>query len=195
MASRSGGRITARSVTSSPIATTRVTSGSASIAADHASKQSAAASGSQWTFHSETGVVLPGTRNAPPIMTQRRRSLGSAGSTSRAMARFVSGPSVTRVSSPGRRRASSAIRCGPNRDDGPPGAVGGSAYPSPPGPWVSGVIFSFRTSGFDRPAATSTSGRPARARIASVFRTTSGRAAFPAEHVTATSSASGLAAT
>ena len=72
-----------------------------------------AASGSQWMFHSATGVVLPGTRNAPPMAIQRRSSLGSAGSIRTATARFVSGPSVTSVISPGRARAASTMTCGP----------------------------------------------------------------------------------
>ena len=38
-----------------------------------------AASGSQWMFHSVVGVVLPGTRNAPPMNTNRWSSRGSSG--------------------------------------------------------------------------------------------------------------------
>ena len=78
-------------------------------------------------FHSETGVVLPGTRKAPAIAIQRRSSLGSAGSISTATARFVSGPSVTSVSSPGRRRASSTISAGAYRAEMGMRGSGGSA--------------------------------------------------------------------
>ena len=38
-----------------------------------------AASGSQWMFHSVVGVVLPGTRKAPPMNTSRRSRRGSSG--------------------------------------------------------------------------------------------------------------------
>ena len=48
------------SVTSRPSTSARGTVASASTAACHAAKASRAASGSQWTFHSDTGVVLPG---------------------------------------------------------------------------------------------------------------------------------------
>ena len=41
--------------------------GSASIAALQARWTTCAASGSQWTFHSVVGVVLPDAPNAPPM--------------------------------------------------------------------------------------------------------------------------------
>ena len=120
--------------------------GSASTAACHAPSAMRAASGSQWTFHSATGVVLPGTRKAPPIAIQRPSSRGRAGSISTAMARLVRGPSVTSVSSPGRRRASSTISCGAKRADTGIDGSGGSANPRPRGPCVSGVISRGRSS-------------------------------------------------
>ena len=85
------------------------------------------------------------------------------------MARFVSGPSVTSVTSPGRRRASSRIRSTAWRSES--GAVGGgsSAWPRPCGPCVSGVVSSARTSGISRPSATSISVRPASSRMARVL--------------------------
>ena len=44
-----------------------------------------------------------------------------------AIARFVSGPSVTSVISPGRRRASSMITCGANRPERARAGSGSSA--------------------------------------------------------------------
>ena len=76
------------------------------------------------------------------------------------MARLVSGPSVTSVISPGRRRASSRMRSTAWRSDSGAAGGGSSAWPRPCGPCVSGVVSSARTSGVSRPSATSTS-RPA----------------------------------
>jgi hypothetical protein len=77
-----------------------------------ASKTIFAASGSTQTFHSVVGAVLPDERYEPPMITTRLRSRGSEGSRSSARATLVNGASVTRVNSPGRRRASSTIRSG-----------------------------------------------------------------------------------
>ena len=44
---------------------------------DHARSTTAIASGSTATFHSETGVVLPGAPYAPPMSTSRRSRRGS----------------------------------------------------------------------------------------------------------------------
>jgi hypothetical protein len=59
--------IRARSVTLSPRPSARGTVGSASMAALQARCTICAASGSQWTFHSVVGVVLPDVPNAPPM--------------------------------------------------------------------------------------------------------------------------------
>jgi hypothetical protein len=103
------------------------------------------------------------------------------------------GPRVTSVSSPGRRRASSTIRSGPNRAES--GRLGGgrTAYPIPRGPCVSGVVTRLRTSGISRPSATSTSARPASSSTARVFSATCRASTLPATQVTATISASGEA--
>ena len=79
-------------------------------------------------------------------------------------ARFVSGPSVTSVISPGRRRASSMIRSTAWRSLSGRLGGGSSAWPRPCGPCVSGVVSIGRTSGRSRPRATSTSVRPASSR-------------------------------
>ena len=126
-AATSPGRSRARSVTSRPISKARGTCGSASTAACHPARAILAASGSQWMFHSVVGVVLPGTRNAPPIAIQRFRSWGRRGSMSTATARLVRGPSVTSVISPGRRRASATMRSGAYRPDSDADGSGSSA--------------------------------------------------------------------
>ena len=63
------GVIRARSVTSRPSASGAGSPGRARIASAQAANTILAASGSQWTFHSVVGVVLPDTPNAPPIST------------------------------------------------------------------------------------------------------------------------------
>ena len=111
------------------------------------------ASGSTATFHSETGVVLPAVPYAPPMSTSRRSSVGSIGSRSTATARFVMGPSVRSVSSPGCAVASSMMRSAAWRPDSPRTGGGSTASPSPWPPWVSGVVTSGRRSGTSRPRA------------------------------------------
>ena len=103
-----------------------------------------------------------------------------------AIARLVSGPSVTSVSSPGRLRAASTIRSGPNRVA--EGASTGRAAPRsrcPRGPCVSGVISSGRSErrrrARRRPRRRS---RPASSSTARVFRSRVGerRVARQARH-------------
>ena len=91
---------------------------------------------------------------------QARRSEGSRGSRSRARARFVIGPRVTRWISPGRRRAASTIQpaAGPG-SRGRDGAAS-SAWPMPRGPWVSSAVAMGLTSGRSAPRATGTSVLP-----------------------------------
>ena len=61
--------IRARSVTSRPKTSGRGVAGSTLDGGAQAANTRLAASGSQWTFHSVVGVVLPDTPNAPPIIT------------------------------------------------------------------------------------------------------------------------------
>ena len=61
------------------------------------------------------------------MMTRRFRSFGSSGSRTTATARFVNGPSVTSVTSPGRRRASAMITSAPWRSEICRAAGGSSA--------------------------------------------------------------------
>ena len=86
-----------------------VVSNPTSTRSQAASRTSWAASGSCQMFASPSWLVLPGTPTAPPITTIRRTSCGSLGSSSRASPMLVSGPTATRVSSPGAWRASRTI--------------------------------------------------------------------------------------
>ena len=76
-----------------------------------AAKTISAACASFQMFASATGVTLPGTNAAPPIMLTPFTNLGSSGSRRSARAKLPSGPIATMVTSPGYLRAISTINC------------------------------------------------------------------------------------
>ena len=101
----------------------------------------------------------PGTRR--PSGPSASGAAAAHGSISTAIARFVSGPSVTSVSSPGRRRASSTISCGPNRLGSPgSGGSGGVRVPDARRPVGLGRDLERADERHGRPIATSMSRAP-----------------------------------
>jgi hypothetical protein len=89
-----------------------VTSRLTAVNAHGAVKTRSAASGSFQILASATGVTLPGlpaTPNAPPMITTAFSRVATSGSAFRARARLVSGPTATKVTSPGCSRAMSMI--------------------------------------------------------------------------------------
>ena len=137
----------------------RRTDASAARAA-HARNTSFAASGSQWMFHSVVGVVLPALRSAAHRIASRGAAAAARARAS-ATARFVSGPSVTSVISPGR-----APRHVDDDVDGVPVAQrarrrGQLRVTDARRPVCLGRRLERTSSGASRPSATSTSSRPA----------------------------------
>lgn len=130
------------------------------------------------------------------MITTRRASRGSSGSARSAMARLVSGPVTSRVVWPGCSRNSgshsSSMPCSLN---GPVMASGAVEYPRPNSPWVSGVVATGTSSGFELPTSTGTSSRPTSDSTAAEFRAARCEVVLPVVVVTPTSSASTWAAT
>ena len=87
----------------------RVTSKPNIFTSQSAENTMSAAWASFQMFASATGVTLPGTKAAPPIILKPLTSLGRFGSRRSANAMLPSGPMATSVISPGCLRAISTI--------------------------------------------------------------------------------------
>src|SRR5215472_12974390 len=143
----------------------------------------AAASGSVRMLYSAAGVVFPRPAD-PPMITKSATWLASAGCRRTASAMLVSGPVATRVISPGAAATVSMIRSVASASTGRPCAGGRRAWPRPPWPWTSRASTWGRSNGAALPAASGTSGRPAKSSTLSAFAVVWARPTLPATVVT-----------
>ncbi len=130
-------------------------------------------------FHSVVGVVLPGTRKAPPMNTQpaeQARELRVALERDGEV-RHRPERDEGQLTGPAARLDADEVRGVPVRDG--PARRRQLGVAEPRGPWVSGVTSSARTSGTVPAQGDLDVGRPASSRMASVFCATWRASTFP----------------
>ena len=151
-----------------------------------------AASGSFQMFASAEGLTLPGQNPLPPISTISRTFSVSRGSSRIARAMLVSGPTGTRVISPG---AAITVRTMNSAALWSTALFVGAAMPAlpwPSAPWTKSTGPPYEaTSGVLAPRATGMSERPASSSNASALYVVVSVVAFPKIVVSPTTSSSG----